>query len=545
MAAPRYPHNTLPDVSRWRFSPGPNALQSDEEYAYTERRKSGRQEIRTGDAAWTFLEGENNTFQLWYDADLNKGIRRFYIKLPAEHESGFLWHVARFLQKRVVTKGFGYHEVTATLEVYPIAGEPPNDPDDFSDAVLLHLAANALTDDSSVWNRALTTSGTISLDAVRPYLGRNTYNVAPGGRLVLSDGDSFVAAMGTEEFCLEVVVKPVVNPAGENRFLSLGCLAPSYVSTGQFQCSVDGGWGSTTLATPVASAQLERFYHLAVRRHNRVAGSYSQLIISLDGDVKESLDVAKTYTIGGSGFAWALGWVSVSPHVHVAGLRLTAGSTRYGNGNFTPDPLPWRAENNRRTYVENFSSFGDYTTFRGNPAIFTVNGTTLSIASQTSANASTIRRTFTPVALPWVTFGGLFKVTASTLDDAGTFFLMRSWTPDGGGSGAVIGIVPRRDQAADATRRVDIYWNTDHIVGSASVDINVWYEFVVSLHIGVGVKYRIRREDNGTVHASGTLSGTSAYIPFVADQFAFNADAPNTTGPVQYRSCYASQVVEL
>lgn len=167
--AQTYPHDLLPDVSSWRFSPGPNALQSDGDYAHVARRRSSPQEIRTGEATWVYLEGENAVFQAWYKTDLNEGIRHFYIRLPAEHTSGFLWHVAKFVQKRVVTKGYGYHEVNATLEVRTIVGAPPVDcvtvSEYFVNGLTGYATINGVPDTFTVANNVLTgASHTVAAD---------------------------------------------------------------------------------------------------------------------------------------------------------------------------------------------------------------------------------------------------------------------------------------------------------------------------------------------------------------------------------------------
>lgn len=220
----------------------------------------------------------------------------------------------------------------------------------------LLLNGAGLTVDSSSFARALSVTGTVTLDNTKPYLGADTYNKPQGGgvsnnRLVLDDGDAWVASLcGAGEWCLETRFNPTAAGSGEDRILSLGCITMSWASTGvlSFNASNIGGT-SYSVASSSGAVPLDTWASCMLIRDNTTDATNGFLRLALDGVVvASSSSFSKAATLSGTGFAWPIGYNSIGPGGAFAGLRLTAGTRRYltnaegaALNTFTPDPYPF------------------------------------------------------------------------------------------------------------------------------------------------------------------------------------------------------------
>lgn len=178
-----------------------------------------------------------------------------------------------------------------------------------------------------------------------------------------------------------------------------------------------------------------------------------------------------------------------------------------------------------------------YSTVSGNAGLFTVSGDTLTVASQTSATVSRIKRVAIGAPISTVAAGVEFRVLSTGVDDS-AWYAARGATTS-------IAIVPQRDSQVDGgSRKPAFFWGAiSGTVGPGPVTLNKWYRARIGLDPGVGITYLLEDIEAGTVFASGTFAAPSA-AAVSADSFEWTADAPNSTGAVEFREAWFANTVE-
>jgi hypothetical protein len=181
---------------------------------------------------------------------------------------------------------------------------------------------------------------------------------------------------------------------------------------------------------------------------------------------------------------------------------------------------------------------GDYTLLRGSSAHFSISGQQMTVAAQTSVNASTIARIVTTPEIAIRQFGCEFMCTSVAFDDSAALFVLPNTTFSGSNA---LALTPIRDTAADASRRPEIYWKgSSALIGTGQVTLNHWYRFTATLYEGVGVEYKIEDLTVPGIWAQGIVSDMSVQTPLTGGRIGYNTDAPNPTGAVVYRRPWLS-----
>lgn len=225
----------------------------------------------------------------------------------------------------------------------------------FGSVLLLLTAQAGLTTDSSSFGRAMSEAGAVAVDAAKPLEGKSTYNKQHGGgvsnnRLSLTDGDSFVNAMGSSEFCLEFYYNHTTDSTGDDRLMSLASLSVRRTNAGAIIAFVVADSSSISVGSPDASAPLDTWKHIALIRDNTTDASFSFLRLFIGGElVNSSTSFGKTHSLNGSvdTFPYPLGFNSISPGGSFGSLRLTQARRYMTNSqgeaitSFTPDLHPF------------------------------------------------------------------------------------------------------------------------------------------------------------------------------------------------------------
>jgi hypothetical protein len=222
------------------------------------------------------------------------------------------------------------------------APAPATDPF-WGDVLFLLNGQQTLTTDSGPLNKALSTSGTPTLDAGVMLFGYPTYLIDLGvaERIYLTAGDAYIVSACTDvEWCFEFWIRPT-GANSDERFCSFGSWDASWSSDGSLAAHVvlNSTTYSATTATGVVPA--DTWSHVAFVR-DKTDGTFDYLKLYVNGVLKAtSAAISKSYTVyPGASLGWLLGFNAFGAAGYFSNERFTANHARYYS-DFTPPTAPF------------------------------------------------------------------------------------------------------------------------------------------------------------------------------------------------------------
>lgn len=226
----------------------------------------------------------------------------------------------------------------------------------YGDVLLLLNGQNGLTKDSSIYDRAMTAVGTVAINSAKTLNGLPTYEKPYGGGstdqyLQLTVSDAWVAGnCATGEWCLEVYLNPTT--AGlDQRLCGIGPLYLGWYGDESIEGTCTNlGSSSYSANSGAGLLPIGTWGHLAWIRDNTTDPLFSVLRLFFNGaEVASVGGIAKSGSLGGTGFGRPMGFTSSSQGFSSGGLRLTLGRRYLTNvegqpvNSFTPSPYPFWA----------------------------------------------------------------------------------------------------------------------------------------------------------------------------------------------------------
>lgn len=171
-----------------------------------------------------------------------------------------------------------------------------------------------------------------------------------------------------------------------------------------------------------------------------------------------------------------------------------------------------------------------YSTVSGDAGLFTIvsddYGQALNIAAQNTGTIAAIRRTATKRNAK--TVRAKFKLTSLAADDAGQVDFQND------ALSTQVFFNPRREASADALRRARLDVGGETLfVTDASLDIDVWYEMLLSIVAGAGntVATITRLSDSVLIKSTAFVS---SHTPPEMSHLMFSADQGGLTSSTRY-----------